>query len=100
MKRTKHYFLVMTEGYESTENKLRMIVDVRDLTASLLMVFEKPEAEGRYICTSHLVRVKELVHKLRSIYPNYNYPKKYLLSSSLVHQFPECPVALFHQSYL
>ncbi|KMT19208.1 hypothetical protein BVRB_1g013900 [Beta vulgaris subsp. vulgaris] len=66
---------LLKEGYESTENKLRMIVDVRDLTASLLMVFEKPEAEGRYICTSHLVRVKELVHKLRSIYPNYNYPK-------------------------
>lgn len=66
---------LLKEGYESTENKLRMIVDVRDLTASLLMVFEKPEAEGRYICTSHLVRVKELVDKLRSIYPNYNYPK-------------------------
>ncbi|XP_021717790.1 cinnamoyl-CoA reductase 2-like [Chenopodium quinoa] len=66
---------LLKEGYESTENKLRMIVDVRDLTAALLMVFEKPEAEGRYICTSHQIRVKELVDKLTSIYPHYNYPK-------------------------
>ncbi|XP_021746548.1 cinnamoyl-CoA reductase 2-like [Chenopodium quinoa] len=66
---------LLKEGYESTENKLRMIVDVRDLTAALLMVFEKPEAEGRYICSSHQIRVKELVDKLTSIYPHYNYPK-------------------------
>ncbi|KAL2895257.1 Cinnamoyl-CoA reductase 2 [Bienertia sinuspersici] len=67
---------LLKEGYESTENKVRVIVDVRDLAAALLMVFEKPEAEGRYICTAHHIRVRELVDKLRSIYPNYNYPKK------------------------
>lgn len=67
---------LLKEGYESTENKLRMIVDVRDLAAALLMVYEKLEAEGRYICTAHHIRVRELVEKLRSIYPNYNYPKK------------------------
>lgn len=66
---------LLKEGYESTENRLRMVVDVRDLSAALLMVFEKPEAEGRYICTSYNIRVRELVDKLRSIYPNYNYPK-------------------------
>ena len=77
MKRTKHASIVeISEGYESIENKLRMIVDVRDLAAALLMVYEKPEAEGRYLCTSHHSRVMELVHKLRTIYPNYNYPKK------------------------
>ena len=68
----------MPEGYESIENKLRLIVDVRDLAAALLMVYEKPEAEGRYICTSHQIRVRELLDKLQSIYPNYNYPKKYI----------------------
>ncbi|KNA10184.1 hypothetical protein SOVF_146680 [Spinacia oleracea] len=66
---------LLKEGYESTENKLRIIVDVRDLTGALLMVFEKPEAEGRYICASHHIRVRELVDKLTSIYPSYNYPK-------------------------
>lgn len=79
-KRTKQLhvlpFAEIPEGYESTENKVRMIVDVRDLAAALLMVFEKPEAEGRYISTAHHIRVRELVEKLRSIYPNYNYPKK------------------------
>ncbi|CAO2817475.1 unnamed protein product [Amaranthus hypochondriacus] len=66
---------LLKEGYESIENKLRLIVDVRDLAAALLMVYEMPEAEGRYICTSHQIRVRELLDKLQSIYPNYNYPK-------------------------
>ncbi|KVI05162.1 NAD-dependent epimerase/dehydratase [Cynara cardunculus var. scolymus] len=32
------------EGYEEIENRLRMIVDVRDLVEALLLVYEKPEA--------------------------------------------------------
>lgn len=58
------------------ENKLRMIVDVRDVAAALLLVYEKPEAEGRYICTSHAIKARELGDKLRSIYPHNNYPNK------------------------
>lgn len=58
------------------ENKLRIIVDVRDVAEALVMTYEKPEAEGRYICTAHMIRAQDLVEKLRSIYPNYNYPKK------------------------
>ena len=53
-----------------------MIVDVRDVAEALHLVYEKPEAEGRYICTAHQIRVRELVDKLKSIHPNYNYPKK------------------------
>lgn len=64
------------EGYESIENKLRMIVDVRDVAEAILMAYEKPEAEGRYICTAHIIKAKDLVDKLRSIHPHYNYPKK------------------------
>lgn len=66
---------LLKEGYESVENKLRMIVDVRDVAEALRLVYERPEAEGRYICTAHQIRVRELVDKLKSIYPNYNYPK-------------------------
>lgn len=58
------------------ENKLRMIVDVRDVAEALLLAYEKPEAEGRYICTSHAIKTRELVDKLRSIYPHNNYPNK------------------------
>lgn len=58
------------------ENKLRMIVDVRDVAEAILLAYEKPEAEGRYICTAHSIKTKDLVDKLRSIYPQYNYPMK------------------------
>lgn len=67
---------IYTEGYESLENKLRMIVDVRDVAEALLLAYEKAEAEGRYICTAHLIRERDLFDKLKSLYPNYNYPKK------------------------
>lgn len=65
-----------TEGYETVENKLRMIVDVRDVAEALLLAYGKPEAEGRYICTAHIIRAQEFVDKVKSIYPNYKYPKK------------------------
>ncbi|KAJ6931860.1 cinnamoyl-CoA reductase 2-like [Populus alba x Populus x berolinensis] len=41
---------------DSLENKLRPIIDVRDVTAALLLAYETPEAEGRYICTAHAIR--------------------------------------------
>ena len=69
-------FCICTEGYEELEDRQRMIVDVRDLVEALLLVYEKPEASGRYICTSHIIRSKELVEMLKKYYPDYKYPKK------------------------
>ncbi|GAB4828474.1 hypothetical protein Ancab_035471 [Ancistrocladus abbreviatus] len=66
---------LLREGYKSVENRLRHIVDVRDVADALLLVYEKPEAEGRYICTAHSIRQKDLVDKLKMICPNYNYPQ-------------------------
>lgn len=66
----------LADGCDSLENKLRPIIDVRDVTEALLFVYETPEAEGRYICTAHAIRVEDLVEKLRSIYPTYKYPKR------------------------
>ncbi|XP_039125803.1 cinnamoyl-CoA reductase 1-like [Dioscorea cayenensis subsp. rotundata] len=59
---------------ESKENSLYHTVDVRDVADALLLVYEKPEASGRYICASHPIKIRELIDTLRSIYPNYNYP--------------------------
>ncbi|KAJ6336485.1 hypothetical protein OIU78_012976 [Salix suchowensis] len=67
----------IAEGYESLENKLRHLVDVRDVAEALLLVYEKPEAEGRYICAAYAIRTKDLEEKLRNIYPNYSYPKSF-----------------------
>ncbi|KAJ0024715.1 hypothetical protein Pint_09172 [Pistacia integerrima] len=68
---------LLKEGYETVENKLRMIVDVRDVAEALLLAYEKPEAEGRYICTAYIIRAQEFVDKVKSIYPNYKYPKNF-----------------------
>ncbi|KAM1127222.1 hypothetical protein ACFX2B_036808 [Malus domestica] len=69
---------LLKEGYESLENKPRMIVDVRDVAEAVIMVYEKPEAEGRYICTAHNIKTRDLVEELKSIYPNYSYPKNFV----------------------
>ncbi|MBA0746271.1 hypothetical protein Gogos_008806 [Gossypium gossypioides] len=68
---------LLKEGYDSLENKLRKIVDVRDVAQALLLVYEKPAAEGRYICTAHTIKARDLVDKLRSMFPEYNYPKSF-----------------------
>ncbi|KAM1023926.1 hypothetical protein ACFX2I_037145 [Malus domestica] len=69
---------LLKEGYESLENKPRMIVDVRDVAEAVVMVNEKPEAEGRYICTAHNIKTRDLVEELKSIYPNYSYPMNFV----------------------
>ncbi|KAK6270422.1 hypothetical protein POUND7_007527, partial [Theobroma cacao] len=69
---------LLKEGYDSLENQHWSIVDVRDVAQALLLVYEKPEAEGRYICTAHSIMARDLVDKLRSIFPNYNYPKSFI----------------------
>ncbi|TXG51859.1 hypothetical protein EZV62_021028 [Acer yangbiense] len=75
------------------ENKVRQIVDVRDVAEALLLAYEMPEAEGRYICTAHSIRARDLVDKLKSIYPDYDYPKSFtegeeeaMLSSEKLHR--------------
>uniref|UniRef100_A0A2P2NYV8 Cinnamoyl-CoA reductase family protein n=1 Tax=Rhizophora mucronata TaxID=61149 RepID=A0A2P2NYV8_RHIMU len=65
-------------GHESMENKHRWVVDVRDVAEALVLVHEKPEAEGRYICTAHGVTTRNLVEKLRGMYPNYSFPKNWI----------------------
>ncbi|RYR40928.1 hypothetical protein Ahy_A09g046673 isoform A [Arachis hypogaea] len=70
--------LKILKGCESLENKHRWIVDVRDVADAILLAYEKPEAEGRYICTSHPVKAKDMVEKLKSKYPNYNYPTNFV----------------------
>ncbi|KAM7518060.1 hypothetical protein LguiB_017022 [Lonicera macranthoides] len=62
---------------ETTKDDDRPVVDVRDLAEAILLAYEKPEAEGRYICSSYVVRSSILVEKLKSMFPDYNYPKSF-----------------------
>ncbi|MED6208212.1 hypothetical protein PIB30_042946 [Stylosanthes scabra] len=75
---TSLFLLNLLKGCEPVENKVRWIVDVRDLADALLLAYEKIEAQGRYICTSCPAKPKDLVHKLKSLYPNYNYLTEFI----------------------
>ncbi|XP_077215778.1 cinnamoyl-CoA reductase 1-like isoform X2 [Tasmannia lanceolata] len=79
MNHSSMIFTDLLKGFEEVENDFRgLIVDVRDVAEALLLVYEKQKASGRYICLAHSIGVRDLVEKLRSMYPNYNYPKNYM----------------------
>ncbi|KAJ1259968.1 hypothetical protein BS78_10G196100 [Paspalum vaginatum] len=63
---------------ETVENKLRNLVDVRDVADALLLAYEKPEASGRYICSSHTIKVSDMINILKTLYPTYPYPKNFV----------------------
>ncbi|KAK7294038.1 hypothetical protein RJT34_16921 [Clitoria ternatea] len=67
----------LLKGCDTVEDKTRWIVDVRDVVDAILLAYEKPEAQGRYQCNSHTLKTRDLVEKLKSIYPNYKYPAKF-----------------------
>lgn len=54
-------------------NLLWHVVDVRDLADALLLVYEKAEYSGRYICAPDRVSTKDLLDILKKTHPNYNY---------------------------
>lgn len=72
------YFLLFwdSDGGEAVKNSAYPFVDVRDVAESILLVYENPDAVGRFICSSDSVQAQALVEKLKSMYPNYNYPKR------------------------
>lgn len=63
---------------ERCENKGRNIVDVRDVAKAHILAYEIPSAAGRYLCTAHSIKNKELVDILKRLYPQYTYPKDYV----------------------
>ncbi|MCL7042600.1 hypothetical protein MKW94_020980 [Papaver nudicaule] len=67
--------IIKDEAEELVNNDLR-IVDVRDVAGAILLAYEKPEAEGRYICSAHNARTQDLIEKLKTMHPISNKPKK------------------------
>ena len=55
---------------------MELLIDVRDLAEALLLIYEKPEAHGRYICSSHSLKTEAFVEKIKCAYPNLKYPKR------------------------
>nr|QCX36376.1 kavalactone reductase 1 [Piper methysticum]6NBR_A Chain A, Kavalactone reductase 1 [Piper methysticum]6NBR_B Chain B, Kavalactone reductase 1 [Piper methysticum]6NBR_C Chain C, Kavalactone reductase 1 [Piper methysticum]6NBR_D Chain D, Kavalactone reductase 1 [Piper methysticum] len=63
---------------ESIENKFLLMVDVRDVAEAILLLYEKQETSGRYISSPHGMRQSNLVEKLESLQPGYNYHKNFV----------------------
>ncbi|KAG0515156.1 hypothetical protein BDA96_10G255000 [Sorghum bicolor] len=66
------------KGDRLVKMKLRHFVDVRDVADALLLVYETPEASGRYICNSHARLVSDVIKLLKSWYPTYQYATKFV----------------------
>ncbi|XP_076948557.1 cinnamoyl-CoA reductase 1-like [Bidens hawaiensis] len=63
------------KGGDTMENIRRPYTDVRDLSDAILLLYENPESDGRYVCCAYSVRTNEFVAKMESLLPGYNYPK-------------------------
>ncbi|OEL23861.1 hypothetical protein BAE44_0015119 [Dichanthelium oligosanthes] len=57
-------------GPDVMNNRLWHIVDVRDVADALLLLYEKKESSGRYICSPNHICTKDLVALLKKMYPN------------------------------
>ena len=66
----------LASGDRLVKKKLRNFVDVRDVADALLLVYETPEASGRYVCNSHPRLVSDVIKLLKSWYPAYKYANK------------------------
>ncbi|XP_031404391.1 cinnamoyl-CoA reductase 2-like isoform X5 [Punica granatum] len=64
------YIQIEPGDVDGVPNKLWVVVDVRDAADAVLLAFEKPESEGRYICVAYNIMIKDLAEKLKSLYPD------------------------------
>ncbi|MCL7045809.1 hypothetical protein MKW94_008751, partial [Papaver nudicaule] len=63
---------ILKDGCERMLNIVRLVVDVRDVAEAVLLVYEKPEAEGRYLCSASSVERHDFTDKLKNIYPKFS----------------------------
>ncbi|OWM85988.1 hypothetical protein CDL15_Pgr012238 [Punica granatum] len=67
------YIQIEPGDVDGVPNMLWGIVDVRDVADAVLLAYEKPESEGRYICVAYNITIKDLTEKLKSLYPDQTY---------------------------
>ncbi|CAL5073593.1 unnamed protein product [Urochloa decumbens] len=56
----------------SSKFLIYVVKDVRDVADALLLLYEKKESSGRYICSPNHICTKDLVALLKMMYPKYN----------------------------
>ncbi|KAI3952553.1 hypothetical protein MKW92_036214 [Papaver armeniacum] len=63
---------ILKDECETMLNIVRWVLDVRDVAQAVLLAYENPEAEGRYICSAFSVEKQDFIDKLKGIYPNFS----------------------------
>lgn len=66
--RTESHYHIIKQG---------QFVHLDDLCMSHIYLFEHPQAEGRYICSSHSTTILELAKMFREKFPEYNVPTEF-----------------------
>jgi nucleoside-diphosphate-sugar epimerase len=60
-------------------NAVQAYVDVRDVAAAHLAVFESAAASGRYLCAERVLHREDVVRILAKLFPEYPVPTRYFI---------------------
>ncbi|XP_057457884.1 cinnamoyl-CoA reductase 1 [Lotus japonicus] len=73
---TVHILKYLTGSAKTYANATQAYADVRDVALAHILVYERPEASGRYICSESSLHRGELVEILAKHFPEYPMPTK------------------------
>ncbi|CAN6177501.1 unnamed protein product [Urochloa humidicola] len=65
-------------GDKAADDKVKNVVDVRDVAEALVLAYEALEAKGRYICRAYPMSMAEIVDTIKGFHPNHTYPTNFV----------------------
>ncbi|KAL1823151.1 hypothetical protein ACET3Z_009929 [Daucus carota] len=73
---TGHILKYLTGAVKTYTNSVQAYVDVRDVAAAHVLLFETPAATGRHICSESSLHRGQVVETLAKYFPEYPVPTK------------------------
>ena len=73
---TGHILKYLTGAVKTYTNSVQAYVDVRDVAAAHVLLFEIPAATGRHICSESSLHRGQVVETLAKYFPEYPVPTK------------------------
>ncbi|KAK1557945.1 hypothetical protein Q3G72_034600 [Acer saccharum] len=71
-----HILKYLNGSVKTYANSVQAYVHVKDTALAHILVYEKPEASGRYICAKSVLHRGEVVEILTKLFPEYPIPTK------------------------
>uniref|UniRef100_A0A0D9VMH8 NAD-dependent epimerase/dehydratase domain-containing protein n=1 Tax=Leersia perrieri TaxID=77586 RepID=A0A0D9VMH8_9ORYZ len=68
---THHIVRYLTGAAATYPNAVAAYVDVRDIARAHVLVYERHDARGRYLCIGTVVHRAQLLRMLKELFPNY-----------------------------